>query len=139
MIRHSSSRDQDSLTHNGAIRWGGEGNYAAATQSQLRLFARLNTDHTKAEEAISLRRRIPVAVCRPTVESRAAPGAAAAHATRASRRTSGVRHATTRVVSMPIIQTPLINITVHIIQPPALGCFPPTGCVVLPEFSRCQA
>ena len=71
---------------------------------KLRLLARRTQENTKAEAEFAVRRVKPVARSRPTIPGDvAAPPAATVHAAQARCSTTRVRHATTRVISMPVL------------------------------------
>ncbi len=88
---------------------------------RLRLLARRTQGNTKAVADVADRRPPePVAARRPTTLGGEVPTAATEHAARARCSTTRVRHATTRVISVPIL-APLPNIPMHIVQPPGIG------------------
>ena len=89
---------------------------------RLRLLARQTQANAKAVVVVAARRRVPAAERRPTTPGGEVPTAATAHAARARCSTTRVRHATTRVISIPIL-TPLHNIPMHTVQTHRIRAF----------------
>ena len=91
---------------------------------RIRLLVRRTQANTKAEAVAveAVRREVPVAVRRPTRPGGVEPTAATEHAGRARCSTTRVRHATTRLTSIPILAS-LIHIAVHVMQTPCVRVF----------------
>jgi len=93
---------------------------------RIRLLARRTQGNTKAADA-ELRRIGPAPVGRPTIlGGDFAPTAATAHAERSRCRTTRVRHATTRVISIPLL-TPLPNVAMHVVKASRIRFFAAHG------------
>ena len=89
---------------------------------RLRLLARQSQGNTKAEVEVAVRRKVPVAVCRPTIHGGVAPTAATVHAVRAQCSTRRIRYRAARVIAIPIL-APLKNIAVQVVQAPSIWFF----------------
>ena len=90
---------------------------------------RMNTGAPKAQVVVAVARPPEVAISRPNEAGHAEPTATADHPGRAMIRTRWINHHPSTpacfiiILSIPV-RTPLINIAVHVIQPPCIGPFP---------------
>ena len=125
MKRHSETRRSLRLHFGTSGRGSARSRRAYATAPLTRLDPASGglldgtAEHTKAKVVAPDHRRVPVAARRTAVPGAEVPAAAPDHPVRAQRRAGWICRRTARILAVPIL-APLPDVTVHVIQSPAI-------------------